>query len=104
MQTIEEIKAAIKAKEKEKQSAVKAYNVELYDLVMQLMAATEEATGLKRGDLVMIAKGGTPEYGIFDGYQVKYGNEVHPVIYKIKKDGAVSKFELYAYGAKIEKA
>lgn len=102
--TIEEIKAAIKAKEKERQAAVEAYNVELYDLKMQLIAATEEATGLKRGDRVMIAKGRTPEYGIFDGYRVKYGKEVHPVIYKIKKDGTASKFELYAYGAKIEKA
>ena len=104
MQTIEEIKAAIYAKEKEQQFAVEAYNAEIRTLKTQLIAAAQKASGLKQGDRVMIVKNRTPEYGIFDGYQVKYGNEVHPVIYKIKKDGTASKFELYAYGAKIEKA
>jgi hypothetical protein len=103
MQTIEEIKAAIYAKEKERQIAVEAYSAELRTLKTQLIAAAEKASGLKQGDRVMIVKR-TPEYGIFDGYQARYGNELHPVIYKIKKDGTASKFELYAYGAKIEKA
>jgi len=99
----EEIKAYLKAKEREMTAVVNALHEEIRAIEVQLCAAKLTESGLNIGDRVSVINGRKLEYGIFDGYRVKYGDPI-PVIYKEKKDGAASKFTISTSGAKIEKA
>ena len=99
----EEIKAFLKAKEREMYAVTKALRDEITSIEAQLCAAKLAESGLNIGDRVAVIDNRKVAYGIFDGYQVKYGDAI-PVIYKEKKDGAASKFTINIYGAKIEKA
>lgn len=99
----EEIKAKLKAKEREITAIVNALREEIRAIEVQLCAAKLSESGLNIGDRVAVKTGRKIEYGIFHGFRVRYGN-AYPVIFKEKKDGAASVFELRAYDRKIEKA
>lgn len=96
---IEELKAAIDAKERE----VRDVEDQLSKLRGDLISAIAAESEFKIGDRVNVIVNGKPEPGIFGGYRRKYG-AIEPIVYKVKKNGSASKFEVWVYGKKIEKA
>lgn len=78
-------------------------NQKIYQKYSELFEAITNESPIKKGDKVVVSGFGKPETGIMGGFTRKYG-EIRPIVYKIKKDGTESVFEIYTYGATIEKA
>ena len=104
MQTIEEIKAAIAEKLKEKRAARSAFDAQISALETQLRDAINQQSEAKKGDVVLVQRWGEGVKGIFDSYRVNRHGEVEAIVFKIKKNGTASKNAIWTSGAKIEKA
>lgn len=97
---IEEIKAAIKANEREMKELAEKNAA----LKQELLNAISAASEFRPGDRVTVTRGDKIELGIFGGYRMKYEG-IEPVVYKVKKDGTPSQFEHWIFhSTKIEKA
>lgn len=99
MKESEKIKAEIRNLELERSDI----NSRISDLQTRLAAVVSAESGFIVGDHVNVITDYKTERGIYGGTYTKFG-EVRHSVKKIKKDGTASAFEIYTYGAKIEKA
>ena len=98
MKSSTEIKAEIAALEAQFQKL----GNDLSEKRRALIIALENESDVKIGDMVVLTE--SKKTGIFGGFRQKY-NRIEPILYKPKKDGTASKFEVwFAYGDKMQKA
>ena len=78
-------------------------NQKIYQKYSELLEAITDESPIKKGDKVVVSGDGSQKIGIMGGF-VKTYTGFKPVVYKIKKDGSASTFEIYTYRCKVEKA
>ena len=96
MKPSEQLQQELKALEIEKEEVLEKIRLKKAEIV----EAINTESVFKVGDKVEVITSQGNEPGIFGGYRLKYGS-FEPIIYKRKKDGSASKFEIWTYGREV---
>ncbi len=96
MKPSEQLQQELKALEIEKEEVFEKIRLKK----AEILEAINTESVFKVGDKVEVITSQGNEPGIFGGYGLKYGS-FEPIVYKRKKDGSASKFEIWTYGRKV---
>ena len=96
MKLSEQLQQELKSLEREKAEILEKIRLKN----AEILEAINTESVFKIGDKVDVITSRGKEPGIFGGYRLKYGS-FEPIVYKRKKDGSASKFEIWTYGREV---